>query len=129
MRTSDEALQQAKALVREYLDRVINRRDVDACDELLAADYVDHDAPAGAEPGVEATKEYLRTLLARYPDLHVTIDDVIGEGDRVALRATWRGTAADGTDYREQGLVLVRLSGGRLAERWSAYGLEGGGER
>jgi hypothetical protein len=59
----------------------------------------------------------------------VTIDDIIAEGERVALRATWRGTAADGVDYREHGLVLVRLSGGRLAERWSAYGLWSGGEQ
>ena len=122
MRTSDEERDRAKSLVREYLDRVINRRDLGACDELLAADYVDHDAPPGVEPGVEATKEYLATFLARYPELQVTIDDIIAEGDRVALRATWRGTAADGTDYREQGLVLIRLNGGRLAERWSAYG-------
>ena len=120
--------EQAKRVVREYFDRVINRRDLGACDELLAADYVDHDGSAGAGVGVDATKEYLAGFLARYPDLRMTIEDMVAEGDRVALRATWRGRAADGVEYREQGLVLVRVSGGRLAERWSAYGLPSGGE-
>jgi hypothetical protein len=45
----------AKAVVREYLERVINRRDLGACDELLTADYVDHDAAAWSRSRPGAT--------------------------------------------------------------------------
>jgi hypothetical protein len=76
------------------------------CNELLDAGDIDRDAPSGTAPGPVATVEYVTALLSRRPDLHVTIDDVLAEFERVALRVTRRATAETGAP---------------IVERWSAY--------
>ena len=107
----------SEAVVRRYFDRLLAQRDLSVCDELLAPDYVDHDAPPDAPPGPAGTKAFVAALLREYPDLTFRIDDLFAAGDRVALRATWRAAG-----YHETGLVLLRLdAAGRIAERWSAY--------
>jgi lactoylglutathione lyase len=106
-----------EAVVRRYFDRLLNQRDLAVCDDLLAPDYVDHDAPPDAPPGPAGTKAFVAALLERHPDLTFRIDDLVAAGDRVALRATWQAAG-----YHETGLLLLRLDGtGRIAERWSAY--------
>jgi predicted SnoaL-like aldol condensation-catalyzing enzyme len=113
---------QAKAIVLAYFERLLNEHDLSVCDELLAPDYVDHDAPADTPPGPESTKEYMRELFAAYSELRVEIADVIADRDRVALRGVWHGVDNDSRRYRQGGLVFVRLNEhGQLAERWSAY--------
>src|SRR5262245_6761213 len=110
-------------VVRSYFDRLLVRRDLSVCDELLADRYVDHDAPAGTPPGPDATRRYVSDLLEAYPDLQFAIQDVAAQDRSVALRATWRGTHRDtGTSVYQTGLVLVEVDeAGRLSERWSAY--------
>lgn len=114
----------AKAVVREYFRRVFDEGDPTACEELLAPDYVDHDAPPNTPPGPDATKQFLSGFLHTYPDMRFRVEDLIAEGDKVVVRATWRGTSADsGEGFRQMGIVILRLDeDGRLAERWSAYG-------
>lgn len=112
-----------KAAVRAYFHRLINERDLSVCDDLLASDYRDHDAPPGAPPGAVGTKEFVADFLRDYPDLWVDIEDIVAEGDRLAARLVWRGTHKDsGRPYYQMGIVMVRLNReGQLAERWSAY--------
>ena len=109
--------------VQEYFRRVINEKDLAACDELLAPDYVDHDAPADTPPGPESVKAYLAGLFQQYPDLRVEVEELLEEGRRVAARARWQGTdARAGTLFRQRGLLIIRFDAqGRMAERWSAY--------
>jgi ketosteroid isomerase-like protein len=110
------------ALVREYLDRLLNRRDLSACEALLAPGYVDHDAPPGTPPGPAATRDYVAAFLDLHPTLRVTVEDTIECGDAVAARVVWRGRTRDGADYHQAGLVMIRVDGaGLLAERWSVY--------
>ena len=108
-----------KETARAYFDRLTRDRDLSACDDLLAAGYVDHDSPPGTPPGPGATKLFLESFLAHHPDLRVEIDDILGEGDRVALRLRWHSPV---NDYHQHGIVLLRFDvDGRIAERWSAY--------
>ncbi len=113
----------AKALVREYFQRLLVEKDLSACDELLAPEFVDHDAPAGTPPGPDATRRFVAAFLTRHPDLRFEIEEMFAEESRVALRATWIATDAEtGAPYRRRGIVLVRLDdAGQLTERWSAY--------
>ena len=53
------------------------------------------------------------------PDLHVTIEDMIAEGDKVVCRNIWRWTDASGKKMQFQGFVLWRFEGDRIAERWA----------
>ena len=58
--------------------------------------------------------------LKRFPDMHVTVEDVIAEGDKVVVRNTWQGTDRDsGKKLRFGGIVIWRVAEGKLAERWA----------
>jgi predicted ester cyclase len=112
-----------ETVASSYFQRLLVERDLDVCDELLAAGYVDHDAPVGSPPGPAATRAYVEAMLADHPDLRFEIEELIAQGSAVALRATWRGThAVTGEPLRQRGLVFLHVDAtGRITERWSAY--------
>ena len=61
----------------------------------------------------------MRGMHARFPDLHVTIEDMIAEGDKVVCRNVWRAT--DGTKKIQfKGIVIWRFADGRIVERWAS---------
>ena len=110
-------------LVRRYFCRLLNHRDLSVCDELLAPDYVDHDAPDGAPPGPQNTKAFVAQFLDDRPDMHVTVEDVLAESNKAAARLIWTGTHRHtGERYHQMGIVILRLNEkGQIVERWSAY--------
>jgi predicted ester cyclase len=114
----------AKARVRAYFEALLNGRDPGVCRRMLASDYVDHDAAPCTPPGPAAIEAFVAGFLADYPDLRVSIEDLLAEGDRVAVRMTWRGThRVSGETLWQMGILILRLNEfGQLAERWSAYG-------
>ena len=115
--------QTAQALVRAYFQRLLNERDLSVCDELLSSDYVDHDAPPDTPPGPESIKAFVARFLDEHPNMHVDIEDMLAEGDRVAARLVWHGNHREsGRDFHQMGIIILRLNDQRqLAERWSAY--------
>jgi predicted SnoaL-like aldol condensation-catalyzing enzyme len=106
-----------KEIARSYFQRV-GSGDLDAVDELVTSDFVDHDAPPGTPQGPEAAKAFAGAMISHHPDLKIEIEDVFGEDDRVALRLRWN---AQETGYMQYGIVVFRFDGDRIAERWSAY--------
>ena len=82
-----------KALVRRATEEAINRGNLALLDELVSSDFVLHD-PNYPQPvrGVEGLKQYFQTFRSAFPDLHFTIEDIVGEDDTVAVRQTGRGT-------------------------------------
>lgn len=113
----------AKQIVTEYFDRLLNQRDLGVCDQLLAPTYIDHDAGTTAEPGPQQTKNWVGDFLRRHAQMQVEVQDIFTEDDKVAARLIWRGTEADsGAVYHREGLVILHLDKeGRITERWSAY--------
>lgn len=104
-------------VVQTYFHRLLVDRDLDVCHELLAPDYVDHDAPPGCPPGPAATRAYVEEMLQAQPDLHFEIEECLAHGHSVAMRAVWRSAGA-----AQRGMIFVRVDdAGRIAERWSAY--------
>lgn len=77
-----------KAVARRFITQVWNAGELAAVDTLIHPDY---EVP-GVETGPEAVKRNVLTFRAAFPDLVLTIDEIIGEGDRVAMRVTLRGT-------------------------------------
>jgi predicted SnoaL-like aldol condensation-catalyzing enzyme len=106
-----------KQIARSYFER-ITAGDLGAVDELLTADFVDHDSPPGTPRGPEAAKAFAGAMISHHPELRIEIEDVFGEDDRVALRLRWN---AEATGYVQYGIVVFRFEGDRIAERWSAY--------
>ncbi|HEV8043489.1 MAG TPA: ester cyclase [Bryobacteraceae bacterium] len=118
--------EEAKAFVRRHFEDFVNRQDLSAADRNFTADYQEHgsDVPVGLPAGPSGPKQYLAGAFQRFPDIHVTIEDIIAEGDRVVVRNTWRATDKTiGQKIEFGGIVIWRIREGKLAERW-AY-LEG----
>jgi ketosteroid isomerase-like protein len=112
-----------REVVRDYFHRLLNEKDISVCDEVLAEDYVDHDAPESAPPGPAGTKQFVSDFVCEYPDLRIEVKDMLCEGRKVAARLEWIGThRASGAPYRRMGIVILHLNArGQITERWSAY--------
>jgi steroid delta-isomerase-like uncharacterized protein len=129
----DKMLEANKQLIRDHYEELVNRKNLAAADHQLAPEFVDLSAPPGTPRGPEAAKQAMHRLHAALPDVWVTLDDVIAEGDRVAVRATWRGThmgplfghPPPGKKVTLTGMVFWRVANGRIVERCATLDLSG----
>lgn len=108
----------------------LNRGDVSAADAAFAPDCVVH-ITGVAEPfhGVGPWKQFMAGLLTAFPDIHITIEDQLVQGDRAAFR--WRATGTHngplgaapptGKTVAVDGLILDRMVGGKVQERWEQW--------
>ena len=119
--------EQNKALVRRLMEEVFNRGDISLVDELFAPDFVEHEElPPGIPPGREAVKQLPTIFRSAFPDFKATIDDIIAEGDKVAIRMTWSGThkgefmgiPPTGQSVSFGVFDIIRIAGGRVVEHW-----------
>src|SRR3712207_9404915 len=83
-----------KALARRFMDEVYNKGNVDFVDEVVASNLVVHDptSPEGMSSGVESAKQFVEVYRKAFPDIQMTVEDLIAEGDKVVTRWTARGT-------------------------------------
>ena len=72
-----------KAIYRRFLDEVFNQGRLDVADAMLPPSYVLHDAPPGTPTGPEAVKQVVKMFRSAFPDLKITVEDMVAEGDRV----------------------------------------------
>lgn len=110
-----------KAIVRSFYDAVLNRKQLDVIDTLCAPTY--HGDAPGADRA--AFKQFYGRFLAAFPDLHVSFEDVIAEGDKVVVRAIARGThreeflgvPATGRQVSWTGISVTRVVDGQIVEQ------------
>ena len=115
-----------KTLIRRFYEEVFNRRNLAALDDFYAPDHVDHTLPPGLPVSPQGTKQAIATMLAGFPDLQVTIEDMIAEGDKVVTSFTTHGTqqgtlggiAPTGKQVAVSTIVITRIAGGKIAEDW-----------
>jgi steroid delta-isomerase-like uncharacterized protein len=115
-----------KTLAREYIERVWNRKELDALDELASPDYQRHLGPTQPAIGRAAQKERLRGLLSALPDTRFEIEDLIAEGDRVVFRVTVRathqgemfGVAPTGNPVSFSAIDILRFDADKIVEHW-----------
>lgn len=89
----DFRIEQAnKLLARRYYEEIISTGDVDALPEFIALDYVEVHDGVTYELGIEGAKEHILGVRTTYPDLTVTVERQIAEGEWVASVVTARGT-------------------------------------
>ena len=115
-----------KTIVRRYVEEVWTRRNIEALEEFYPGpDLVEQEDPARQDlPSIDDAKEYVRQVQAAFPDLSVTIEDMIAEGDRVAVRTTWRGTyegeaigvAPTGESVDLVGTVIWGITDGKIVQ-------------
>ena len=114
-----------EALVRRFVEGVVNRGDAGLLAELVAPDHVRH-APDGDLYGPEGVRIDVASWRTGFPDLRLDIEDLLAAGDRVATRFVLRGThagpflgaAPTGRSVAVAGMGIDRVAGGRLAESW-----------
>jgi steroid delta-isomerase-like uncharacterized protein len=119
-------MEENKAVVRRFIEEVQNQKNMDVFDELNAEDFVNLSAPPGVPSDKEGGKIFLGSFLNAFPDCHVTIDDMIAEGDRVATKKTFTGThtgdlgdiAATGNRVTVQYVDIMRVRNGRIVQHW-----------
>jgi predicted ester cyclase len=95
-------------------------RDVSNVDALIAETYLDHQGlGGGAMHGPTGFRQVVTAARRAVPNLDVTIEDLIAEGDRVAARLRWRGTqAANGATVDRETIDIVRFAQGQAVEHW-----------
>lgn len=81
-----------KRLVRRYLEEIVNTGDVDRLAEFISSDYTETNDETGQAKGLEAAKRHVLGVRQTYPDLKVTVEQQIAEGEWVVTRVTGRGT-------------------------------------
>lgn len=117
--------EQNKALVRRIPEDVFGEGNLDLLDELYAEDAVEHNA-MGVHQGRPAIRESFRAFLTAFPDISQTVENVVAEGDTVAVHITSRGTherelmgiESTGNEIEVQQMFFVRIEDGMIVQRW-----------
>jgi predicted ester cyclase len=113
-------------LIERIFEEIINAGNLDAADELMAADFVDH-GPTGTIEGVAAFKDMVAMWRAAVPDVHCTVEQVFSDGDMVAWLVRTRGThtgemmgiAPTGRSIDLVSPNIARVRDGRASEHWA----------
>lgn len=116
-----------KAKQRLVWEEVFNKRNLAIAPEIWATDFVDH-TPLGDFKGGEGAK-HTNMLFTAFPDLHVTIDDMFAEDDKVVSRVTVTGTfkgeyygiAPTGKKLTMRVILITQWVDGKEVEAWAAY--------
>jgi predicted SnoaL-like aldol condensation-catalyzing enzyme len=111
------SVEQNKAVARRFIEEVWNEGRLQVADELLAPDLINHQA-GGPTKGRDAFKQFVVEFRAANPGLRFTIEDMLGEGDRVATRVTIRD-GASGQPESWTGIGIARMTDGQIVEQWA----------
>ncbi len=117
-------IEEQKALARRFYAEIFERGDVAVADEILTPDFVWHNQ---VPPGPAGVKTFATEMRTAFPDLRLTAEHVVAEGDRVAILWTLSGThqgeffgvPATGQRVMIPGLDIYRIDNGKIAELWT----------
>jgi steroid delta-isomerase-like uncharacterized protein len=120
-------------VVRRFFEVGPSSGDLATADSLLASEFSLHTPLPTPGPGIEAMNNVITTCRAAFHGLHVTIDDMMADGDKVTCRFTARGThlgefmgvPPTGKEIAMTGIEIFRLHDGKIAELWGEANLMG----
>jgi len=121
------SLEENKAIVRKMLE-AINKQSLASMDELMAPDFVLH-MHAQQMQGWEVNRQVIEDEIKAFPDLHVSIEDIIAEGEKVCVRlketathkGEYRGLAPTGNKLSYTVVAIWRIVEGKIVEGWIVY--------
>ena len=115
-----ESEERNKEIVRAHFDEFVNRKNAAVIRKNMTEDFYDHNGPHDQPTGVAGDQSMMEAMYERYPDIQITIEDMVAEGDKVVCRNQWRATDKEtGKRIEFHGFVLWRLENGKIAERWA----------
>jgi len=121
------SIEDNKVLARRYLEEVYSKGNLEVIDECLDRDIQDHEEFGDQMPaGLVGVRELVKAFRAAFPDISVTIDDLVAEDDRVFIRASWVGThkgefmgiSPTGKRIYFSSMDEIRVGDGMIKEHW-----------
>jgi steroid delta-isomerase-like uncharacterized protein len=118
-----------KALVRRGIEEAVNKGNFSVVDEILSTDYVYREPTVGEKRGRAGFRELITMYRSAFPDVKLTIDEQIAEGDKVVTRWSATGThrgelfgsAPTGKQVRVHGIIVSRIANGKVVEETEVY--------
>ena len=116
--------EQNKSIVRRWIEIGWNQGNLAVADEIYAPNFVQHDLPVGDDR--EALKNFVGEFRTGLPDLHVAVDDLIAEEDKVVgrfgltgtQRGVFMGIPATGKTASMSATVIFRFANSKIVEAW-----------
>ena len=116
---------QNKALISKMFDEVMNKRNFSELEGISAPEFVNHGMPSG-KPGPEGFKEIIMMFIDAFPDMQISIEQLVGDGDMVATRGSWKGThrgdfmglPATGKEATVTYQDMWKIQNGKCLENW-----------
>jgi predicted ester cyclase len=116
-----------KRIARRVLEELFERGNLDAADELIHPEFVNHEAPPGNPQGPDGLRETVSWLRGLWGPMHADVEDEICEGDKVVARVTMHGrhlgeflgTAPTGKEFGAEQIHIWRIEDGKVIEHWS----------
>ena len=125
----DDSIQaRNKAVAMRVFDEIFNQGKFEVANEIYAPDFKNHGATRTVDLKVD--QDYVHAEKKAFPDLHISVQQRIAEGDKVAVLWTFRGTHTGsgyeglpptGTKVEIRGMTIWRFENGRIVEEWSSF--------
>lgn len=120
--------QENKAMVHR-IEEAVAKGDLEALDDLYAADMVDHNPFPEQAPGLEGLKQKVSALSEAFPDQRLSVDFLVAEGDTVVdhwtasstHRGEFMGISPSDNEVVVTGISIYRFKGGKVAEEWTEF--------
>jgi steroid delta-isomerase-like uncharacterized protein len=120
-------LEENKVIVRRLVE-AINKRNLDSLDSLMMHNFCYHTQSQNIQ-GLDVIKQVVKDEVEGFPDLHVTIEDIIAEGDKVWVRleqtgthtGEFRGLSPTGKKIKYSTVAIWRVANGKIVEGWGVY--------
>jgi steroid delta-isomerase-like uncharacterized protein len=118
-----------KALARSSWEEIVNKQNPQAIEEVYAPNFVWHEPDQDIQ-GYEQAKQFVSAFFKGFPDINISVEDVIAEGDKAVTRYTIRGTHQGETEefgpptekqMELKGITVHRIEDGKIVEEWEAY--------
>ena len=122
-----------RAVTQLFFEEVWNKGDLDAVDDLMTRDFVDHAAPPGVPSGPEGAKQVFSMYRTAFPDFRLSVEDLVAEDDKVVARWVTHGThqgelmgiPPTGKPVTVTGIDVFQFAGGKMAEHWAEFDMLG----
>ena len=116
-----------KRIARQVLEELFEKGNLDATDELIHPEFINHEAPPDNRQGPEGLEETISWLHGLWGPMHGDIEDEIAEGDKVVARVTMHGRhlgeflgrLPTGKEFAAKQIHIWRIQEGKVIEHWS----------
>lgn len=120
--------QQDNIAATERLGAAVNSGNLDALHEVFAPNVIDHDPASDQAPGPEGFIQFFTGFRAAFPDLNISVEQLVADEDNVAIAYTVTGThrgdflgiPATGKSIKARGVQIARFENGQIVERWGS---------